>query len=249
MYNLLVTDLDGTLLDDYKQIPMKNIEAIEKLYKDFGIIPVIATARPLEVAKYIAEKGGDAFQGYIIATNGATLYNMQNGEYLINESISKEQIKLLVDTCKRLNLEYEFMTTKSEVADAKYAYRRVVDPMYDNMGIPFNYQVNLEDYISKINLPIHLFAINGTEEELEECYKNIASIPELQISGMCIRTTPEKDESGKLKTLAYYDIMKKGITKASAIDVLQKRLGITKEHTIAIGDGGNDIELFRKSRS
>ncbi len=62
MFKMLVLDLDGTLLDDDKDIPEQNIKAIQKLYDRFGIIPVIATARPLEVAMYIANKGGDAFR-------------------------------------------------------------------------------------------------------------------------------------------------------------------------------------------
>ncbi len=243
MYKMLVTDLDGTLLDDYKEIPEKNIDVINRLHERFGIIPVIATARPLEVAKYIADKGGNAFKSYIIATNGAILMDLTRGEYLINRSLSAEQIASLVDICKRLGLEYEFMTTKCEVADAKYSYRRVVDPMYDNMGVPFNYQYDLEEYIKKLQEPIPLFAVNGTEEELKKCYNDLASIQGLQISKPCIRTTPEID--GRVETLAYYDIMRAGVTKASAIQVLAKHLGIKKEEIIAIGDGGNDVEMLQ----
>ena len=244
MYKMLVLDLDGTLLDDYKEIPAKNVEAIERLYDDFGIIPVIATARPLEVARYIANKGGRAFQTYIIATNGAIVLDLTSEQYLMNRSLEHKQIERLIGLCKEKGLEYEFMTTKCEVADAKYSYRRVVDPMYDNMGITFNYQNDLEEYISKINEPIPLFAVNGTEEELGECYKDLKMISGLQISKPCIRTTPEKDPEGKIKTLAYYDIMREGVTKASAITTLADYLGIKKEEIIAIGDGGNDVEMF-----
>ena len=243
MYKMLVLDLDGTLLDDYKEIPMANIEAINKLYQEFGIIPVIATARPLEVARYIANQGGDAFQSYIIATNGAILMDIQNEKYLINESLRPEQIRSLIDVCKTNGLEYEFMTTKCEVADSKYSYRRVVDPMYDNMGVPFNYQSDLEEYISNIQDSIPLFAVNGTEEELKECYSKLASIPGLQISKQCTRTTPEIE--GKIETLAYHDIMREGVTKASAIEKLAHHLGIKKEEIIAIGDGGNDVEMLQ----
>ena len=41
MYKLLLLDLDGTLLDDYKRIPEKNMRAIKNLHDDFGITPVI----------------------------------------------------------------------------------------------------------------------------------------------------------------------------------------------------------------
>lgn len=245
MYKIVVLDLDGTLLNDDKEIPEVNKTAIQKLYDDFGIILVIATARPLEVAQYIADKGGPAFQSYIIATNGAILKDIQSEKYLINQSLLPEQLKGLIEVCRNNGLEHECMTTKCEVADAKYSYRRVVDPMYDNMGVPFNYQEDLESFIINSHDPIPLFAVNGTEKELEECYEELANIPGLQISGQCIRTTPLKDSQGKIETLAYHDIMREGVTKASAIEKLAEHLGIQKEEIIAIGDGGNDIEMLQ----
>lgn len=244
MYKMLVLDLDGTLLNDEKNIPEVNVKAINKLYEDFGVIPVIATARPLEVAKFIARQGGEAFGKYIIATNGAILWEAESGE-TVSRSLSKEQITSLVEVCEANGLEYEFMTTKCEVADSKYSYRRTIDPMYDNMGVPFNYQSNMREYILGQADPIPLFAVNGTEEELQEAIKELQTIQGLQISDLCIRTTPEKDPEGKLKTLRYFDIMREGVTKASAIEMLAERLGIEKKEIIAIGDGGNDIEMLQ----
>lgn len=244
MYKMLVLDLDGTLLNDEKNIPEVNVEAINKLYEDFGVIPVIATARPLEVAKFIAKQGGEAFGKYIIATNGAILWEAESGE-TVSRSLSKEQITSLVEVCEANGLEYEFMTTKCEVADSKYSYRRTIDPMYDNMGVPFNYQSNMREYILGQADPIPLFAVNGTEEELQEAMKELQTIQGLQISDLCIRTTPEKDPEGKIKTLGYFDIMREGVTKASAIEMLAERLGINKKEIIAIGDGGNDKEMLQ----
>lgn len=243
MYKMLVLDLDGTLLNDEKNIPEENVKAINKLYEDFGVIPVIATARPLEVAKFIAEQGGEAFGKYIIATNGAILWEAETGK-TVSRSLSKAQITRLVEVCEENGLEYEFMTTKCEVADSKYSYRRVIDPMYDNMGVPFNYQSNMREYILEQVEPIPLFAVNGTEEELYEAMKELQTIQGLQISDLCIRTTPEKDPEGKIKTLGYFDIMREGVTKASAIEMLAEKLNIDKKEIIAVGDGGNDKEML-----
>ncbi len=247
MYKMLVMDLDGTLLDDDKKIPEINLDAIEILRQDFGIIPVIATARPLEVAKYIASQGGDTLQTYIIATNGAILMDLQKEEYLINQSLLPEQIRALIEVCKANGLEYECMTTKCEVADAKYSYRRVIDPMYDNMGVPFNYQEDLESYITNLEDSIPLFAVNGTEEELDKAFNELSQILGLQISGRCIRTTPGVDEQGKIQSICYHDIMREGVTKASAVEKLANHLGIQKREIIAIGDGGNDIEMLQEA--
>ncbi len=247
MYKMLVTDLDGTLLDDDKKIPEINIQSIKRLHQDFGIIPVIATARPLEVARYIAKQGGKEFEGYIIATNGAILMDLQKEECLINQSLSPEQIQALINVCKENGLEYECMTTKCEVADASYSYRRVIDPMYDNMGLPFNYQEDLESYMMSLEDSIPLFAVNGTEEELDEAYSKLSQISGLQISGRCTRTTPGVDEQGKIETICYHDIMQEGVTKAMAIETLANHLGIEKREIIAIGDGGNDIEMLQEA--
>jgi len=234
MYKMILIDLDGTLLNDYKEIPEENIEAINRLYDRFGIIPVIATARPLEVARYISRQGGRAFQKYILATNGAMLYDVENDEYLVNKSIGEGQLIQLIEICEKYDIEYEIMTSECEVADVIYSYRRVVDPMYDNMGVKFNYQENLREYILGSQQPIPLFAISGTEEELGQYVDEFRRIAEIQMSAQCLRTTPEADSESMLKPLVYYDIMRKGVTKASAIEVLAEHLGIAREEVIAI---------------
>ena len=82
---------------------------------------------------------------------------------------------------------------------------------------------------------------------MEQAYSEFANVPGLQISGKCVRTTPLKDAEGKIKTLAYHDIMREGVTKAKAIRTLANHLGIRKEEIIAIGDGGNDIEMLQEA--
>ena len=44
---------------------------------------------------------------------------------------------------------------------------------------------------------------------------------------------------------AWLDIAAAGVTKASALEVLRDRLGTTRELTVAVGDGRNDIEMLQ----
>lgn len=246
---LLVLDLDGTLLNGKKEIPEINLRVIEKLYNEYGIIPVIATARPLEVAKYIATKAGNKFQGYVIATNGAMIYDFNTDSIISNNSLNKEQVNSLIDISEKYNLEYEFMTKECEVADINYAYRRDKDPMYKNMendgaielnGEGFNFQENMRKYSNEHDIP--LFAISGTKKELEVIQKGLKENNlGIQMTEICDRT----DASNPDAELYYFDIMKEGVTKAAAIELIQEQLGIEKQQVIAIGDGGNDIEMFK----
>ncbi len=43
---------------------------------------------------------------------------------------------------------------------------------------------------------------------------------------------------------AFADIVKKGVSKASGIDVVLKHYGFSLEETMAFGDGGNDIAML-----
>lgn len=43
----------------------------------------------------------------------------------------------------------------------------------------------------------------------------------------------------------YYDCVSKGLNKATGIQVVIDALGIKRENTIAIGDGGNDIDMIK----
>lgn len=44
---------------------------------------------------------------------------------------------------------------------------------------------------------------------------------------------------------AWLDIAPAGVTKASALESLRQRLGVGPEHTVAVGDGHNDVEMLR----
>jgi hydroxymethylpyrimidine pyrophosphatase-like HAD family hydrolase len=44
---------------------------------------------------------------------------------------------------------------------------------------------------------------------------------------------------------AWLDLAPDGVSKASALDVIRTRLGVPEAETLAVGDGRNDLEMFR----
>jgi hydroxymethylpyrimidine pyrophosphatase-like HAD family hydrolase len=44
---------------------------------------------------------------------------------------------------------------------------------------------------------------------------------------------------------AWLDLAPKGVSKASALEVVRQRLGVVPEATFAVGDGRNDIEMLQ----
>jgi len=136
------------------------------------------------------------------------------------------------------------MTTKEEVAMEQYRDQRCDDPMYKKMGKKFNFQEDLTGFLNGVhnqNIPVPLFAISGSEEQLNGIQEELKAIAGLSVSDLCHRTTP------KGETVYYVDIMADGATKSSAIEELAKNLGISQKAVIAIGDGGNDKDMVEKA--
>ena len=72
---MIVTDLDGTLLDTNKKCSSRTKEYLQKL-KNEGKIIVIATGRVLKSAIEVTD--GAVFADYIISNSGGMIYDLKN---------------------------------------------------------------------------------------------------------------------------------------------------------------------------
>ena len=94
---LLFTDLDGTLLDDAKNISDADMAAIHAMIAA-GHKFVMTTGRPLTSVKRIAEKYGFLKPGYfLVSFNGGLIYDCGMGESILTRRISVEQVKYIMD--------------------------------------------------------------------------------------------------------------------------------------------------------
>ena len=94
---LLFTDLDGTLLDDAKNISDVDLAAIHAMI-DAGHKFVMTTGRPLTSVKKIAKKYGFLNPGYfLVSFNGGLIYDCGTGESILTRRISVEQVKFIMD--------------------------------------------------------------------------------------------------------------------------------------------------------
>lgn len=79
-YRMVALDLDGTLLDDKKEISDKNEFILKKLYRS-GIEIVIATGRNYYMAKILTEKISSV-KPVILSNNGSVIRRSHNDEVL-----------------------------------------------------------------------------------------------------------------------------------------------------------------------
>ena len=94
-YKMLVLDVDGTLLNDNKEISKRTLTTIRKV-QQMGVRVMLASGRPtyglLSIAKTL-ELG--TYNGFILSYNGGQVINASNGEVLFERRINPELIPYL----------------------------------------------------------------------------------------------------------------------------------------------------------
>lgn len=233
MYKIVMLDLDGTLLDDNKNVSNKNIEIINKIYREKNIIFVIATGKNINDIKYVIDAIGEGINQYVIASNGAVIKDNINKKYILKRYLSDNEVINIIDEYKKHNLTGLIQTEQGPVIENKLAAE--VEK--------YTYTENLKKYVldNKIS-NITLITPMGKEEDLILLKNELGNkFDTLDTTAVCDFT---HTNNGNTYTCKYIDVMKKGSTKANAIKILIEYLNISKEEVIAIGDGGNDIPMF-----
>ena len=96
-YKLVVCDIDGTLVDDAKQIPALNLDMIARFRQGGGLFTLATGRIEKSVARYIRELELDV---PLILYNGAKIYHPLNNEVLFERHLEREDL-LRVEELRR----------------------------------------------------------------------------------------------------------------------------------------------------
>ena len=240
MYKMIILDLDGTLLNDYKEVSKENINLMRRAYEEKGIISVIATGRPLGYANEICKLYNNCFGNYIIASNGAIIKDIKNDEYINKITFTTKEILTLRNMYLEEQADYIILCTEERsITETKY-----LDG--EDWGTNFNKEKTKIENIEEIlkenpNTTGALCIIGGDIPVLEKILKKVKILEDVQASVICNYIYQSKNNIINQK---YIDVTKKGCTKKNAIHILANKLGIKQEEIIVMGDGGNDISMF-----
>ena len=223
MYKMIVTDLDGTLLDKNKNVSETSKKYLKEL-KDKGYIICVDTGRTLGRASYAL--GEFDYINYIIGNNGTYIYDVCNDKNLYESTIKVEDIKELF--IKYLD-EYEVFEINSYEYIFSYCSRtRNIEPYVEKID-------NKDEFFDKINEVYNVTIsfknksmVNVFLEDLKNNYKDIDSF-----------IMEDSFSNKKLIT-----IINKNDNKYNGLCILKEKLGINNNDIIAFGDGLNDVVMI-----
>ena len=242
MYKFIFIDLDGTLLNDKKEISEENIKWLNRAYKEKGITTIITTGRQYGFVEDLYKKYNCSFGDYVIASNGAIIKNIKTGEYINKEIFNIEEIKELNKICLDLNLDYII------VYDEKNAYMERKDVILQENKIQKD-KIYVDSVLELLEdseeVETVQCIIGGAKEKLNSAIKEVRKNNNWDNSPIC--EYRNKDEEVDIREY-YFDVMRKDCNKKNAIKKIMDTLGINHDEIIVIGDGGNDLPMFEYAK-
>ena len=225
MIKLVAIDLDGTLVNDKKELSLENIEAIKKA-KEKGVYVILATGRPIEgLRKYYDLMYVPTLNDYACTFNGAVCLDVTNNKIIHTSFIKGEDVHLLAREVDKFGLGMHILTDRGCITPKNNKY---IDLERSLNGIPL-YEENLYKYPK--DKDVIKFMI-GDEPALLD-----AAIPHLP------KYLYKKYNVVKSATF-YLEFLNKECDKWIGIEKIAEHLGITKDEIMCIGDADNDLGMI-----
>ncbi len=217
---LVVSDMDGTLLNSKHEVSSLFFELFEKM-KQHDILFVPASGRPLYgILDKLASIKDDLI---IVAENGGIV--VQQDEVLLSTPINDEDLKQINTLITSAN-EAEVVFCTKEKAFTASKSKKLLTLLAEYYA---NFQ--LIDSIEEISEPVYKTAIYHEVSSEKYLYPHFQHL--------------ENNYKVKVSANHWVDISANNANKGYAVELLQKNFNISPEETMIFGDYNNDIEMLK----
>ncbi|WP_294561156.1 HAD family hydrolase [uncultured Traorella sp.] len=247
---LIVTDMDGTLLDYKDEISMENIQALMTAQQK-GIQVILASGRShRRLLPYAQKLHLNEYGGLLIEVNGMAIYDPKTNKRRIFQQLHRDEV---MDICNYLSaFDVEIQVYFDDgfycyIPDVLYIYKReererrklpddypwvsgawswISDNRsgYPNQKLIKNFQEIDRDKLNKVNISHNADYLDQIEATIKNDLKNY----------QVVRTCPRMLE-----------ITPKNISKGQTLRRYMEEAGLSKDEVIAFGDGENDVDMFK----
>jgi Cof subfamily protein (haloacid dehalogenase superfamily) len=225
---LIALDVDGTLLNDAKQLPEENRAALAEAAAQ-GVVIAIASGRMTPTIEPIAELLG--IDCVIIAYNGGKVVapRAAGRTVLHHEPVPSEVSDVFVKFAHEKGYLLNFYHDDRLYAEDGPRRRPFMEIYSSRTGAQYHIDDNFTRFYGV--QPTKLILMGDPSEIDELC----VSFRESLGSKAYITKTD----------LEYLEVMAPGVDKGSALQVMASYYGFTVDEVLAVGDADNDVGMLR----
>ena len=219
---LVVTDMDGTLLNPNHEVSSQFIDQFWAL-KEKGITVVAASGRQHNsiVEKLAAVEN----ELTVIAENGAM--TTFHGKETVFIPYPKRHLNKTLALLKKQENMHPVLCTNGSASISKGQEK--FEPILREFYSAFNVIDRLEDCTQEV-LKIAIYHFESSEKYIFPLVQDLANAVKIKISG------PN-----------WVDLSHPNANKGFALNALQKHLGVSREQTMVFGDYFNDVEMMEQA--
>jgi len=217
---LVVTDMDGTLLNSKSEVSDRFFEIYHQFKKN-NIQFIAASGRQYYSIVDRFEDIKDEIT--IVAENGA--FAMRGNEELFTSELPSEYISKTINILRALDNVYIVLCGKNA------AYIETKDEVFINMFKNYYSEYKLVDDLTDVKddtfFKIAAYHFDCSETHIYPAVKQLEKDLQVIVSGE-----------------NWLDISHNNANKGYALNILQKKLGVTKAETMVFGDYNNDLKML-----
>ena len=230
MYQLICSDIDGTLLDKNRQLAQRTITVLKAVKEDVQI--VLASSRMPKAMKHLQAEL-DITQNPLICYNGALVLDYSTDEIktLLSLDIPMKVLDFILKTAKNTNIHVSiYRNDEWYVEELDYWANREINNTKAKPTV-----TNQTELIKDWTTGAHKIMCMGAAEEIQVLYNALGAV-----YSDTVHTYRSKD--------TYIEISNKSISKATALELLLKeKYDFGMDKVISFGDNYNDIDLLEAS--
>lgn len=231
MYKLVVSDLDGTLLNSKHEVSNASKYVIEDLEKE-DILFTMATGRICSFVSNYAKKLG--VKTPVIASNGAVIYDIENKSILHDTPIGKELCYKIIEIFKKYDIYFHLYTLETVYGERKENlvkdYYEWISEHGSETGVKVEIVKDVKDIIDA-DIKVYNFGFYDENENTHKVFEALKKIKELEVY---------------FSTDVLVDVMNVKASKGNGVAKLSEILNIPMKDVVALGDNENDIDMIKR---
>ena len=227
---MVAIDIDGTLINDKREITPRTVAAIKKASQQ-GVKIVLCTGRPMTgVTAYLKQLGlSDRDDEYVVSFNGG-LAQTTSGQVMVDESMAFDDYADWENYCLKENVHSQ-LETRDYIYTTNQDISKYTVYESDLVDMPIRYRSL--DEMARIR-DQYVIAKAMMVDEKDVIDRALANLPEELASRFSIVRSED----------FYLEFMRMGVSKGQALDMLCKELGIAASEVMALGNAQNDNSML-----
>jgi Cof subfamily protein (haloacid dehalogenase superfamily) len=221
---LVAIDLDGTLLTDRQAVSPRNLVALEALLAR-DVVVVLASAR--DQASMSRTVGLTRPGFYFISSGGVLVFETATHSIFWDNYLSRGEVEAYFSYLRRYNYPVFLNTENDYWVDRRDERVQMIEERYA-------LKAQLIHQVDDITRPIMRISLAAPVSVLEQ------AADAKSVLGQRVNVS--------LASPDWLDLLPLESGKGAALKILQSRLGIDPEDTMAIGDYDCDLQMFDRAK-